>query len=481
MELWFLCKRKWAGVYIHGWRGPEGKGAALGTAVHNHKEKYLRDGTPIDQTDVAGEIASEGLHLLPAPKSPNLFVEEEFAFQAPGAWFTGKKDYVVRDHRVIIGDHKTTGDKRWIKTEEEILLHPQGIIYPTDEFRRDDTLLNIELHWTYHTTRKPYRAYPIWQTVGRNQIEDLFFGHVLPEAQQIELTRSVEDPPHMLEFPPSPSACDAFGGCHLQNVCNLSPQDRIRGIMAQGSLLAKIRGQGTPNNGAAPAPNPFTPPPTQAPQAAPGTPPPGWDAAFQPGAQPNANTAPQAWSPPQPQVAPAPQPWTPPQQTTPLPEYQYQNAPPQQPQGGPPVAPQQPWTPPPRVEAAPQEGKQKRKYTKKKSAEVIDGSVPQQEAGEEQDGFTLYIGCLPIGCEYVSAIDYADAANELVSGENNVPTYGAIEYGRGPALLQHALARVLDSNDPITGDVVLMGTPIERDVQNVFRSRAAKIVMAVYT
>lgn len=251
--------------------------------------------------------------------------------------------------------------------------------------------------------------------------------------------------------------------------------------MAQGSLLAKIRGQGTPNNGAAPAPNPFTPPPTQAPQAAPGTPPPGWDAAFQPGAQPNANTAPQAWSPPQPQVAPAPQPWTPPQQTTPLPEYQYQNAPPQQPQGGPPVAPQQPWTPPPRVEAAPQEGKQKRKYTKKKSAEVIDGSVPQQEAGEEQDGFTLYIGCLPIGCEYVSAIDYADAANELVSGENNVPTYGAIEYGRGPALLQHALARVLDSNDPITGDVVLMGTPIERDVQNVFRSRAAKIVMAVYT
>ena len=136
------------------------------------------------------------------------------------------------------------------------------------------------------------------------------------------------------------------------------------------------------------------------------------------------------------------------------------------------------------MDAAPAgEKKEKRKYNKKKNVENLDGSQPQQTASQEsdEDGFTLYLGCIPLGCEYTAAIDYADAANELVGSENNVPHYGAIEYGRGPALLQHALVRVLDSNEPLTGDVVLMNTPIERDVQNVFRSRAAKIIMAVHT
>jgi hypothetical protein len=142
--------------------------------------------------------------------------------------------------------------------------------------------------------------------------------------------------------------------------------------------------------------------------------------------------------------------------------------------------PSQAWTPPPRVDAAPAQEKPK-KGRKKKNAEVIDGSAPAQQEETDEEGFTLYIGCMPIGCEYTAGIDYAHAANELVGQENNVPHYGAIEYGRGKAMLQHALARVLDSNDPLTGDVVLMSSDIERDVQTVFRSRAAKIVVGVMT
>ena len=115
---------------------------------------------------------------------------------------------------------------------------------------------------------------------------------------------------------------------------------------------------------------------------------------------------------------------------------------------------------------------------------MIDASgapQPQQadEGDDEEEGFTLYIGCMPIGCEYQAGIDWANAANQLVAEENNGQHYSLIEYGRGKAMLQHALARVLDSNDALTGDVVLMNSDIERDCAIVFRSRAAKIVVGV--
>lgn len=477
METWFLCKRKWAGIYIHGWRGPEKPAAAKGVRTHRHLEKYLRDGTPPDMSTEEGEIAAESLHILPAPGTVG--VEQAFAFAAPGAWFTGVKDFVARyDTHALIGDHKTTGDKRWIKTEEELLSQPQAPIYAVDEFRRNARIDVVEAQWNYHLTKRPFKVIPVHFLIRRKHATELFFDWLLPEANIIEELhgRDDDDTPHMLEMPGTFTACNAFGGCHLKHICNPTPAEQLGAIMSQG-LLAKIR-SGAIVGATAPV---YAPPASQAqppsPSQAPGAPPAAWDQAFQQQSAPP--PTPPQWTPPAAATAPpGATPWQAPapvQVQSEAPQQYQQSAPPP---WTPPVvaAPAAtPWTPPPRVEEA------TRKRGKRKTAEKIDGGDTTEvvEAGEESEGFTLYINCRPVNGEVTSAFDYCEAAHTLLKEEQSILHYGLIEYGKGKPALQIALSKVLQNNDPLSGDVILLDTEIEKDCLPVFKALASKVVVGL--
>jgi hypothetical protein len=113
------CLRKWAWEKIDGYPRPQNASAALGSEVHAQLEDWLQEGKPFDLTTKAGEVAMAGYHLIPAPGTPHMAVEQEFVLEAWGHRIFGLKDLEFQD-RPEVWDHKTTKDPKWAKTPEEL-------------------------------------------------------------------------------------------------------------------------------------------------------------------------------------------------------------------------------------------------------------------------------------------------------------------------------------------------------------------------
>lgn len=474
IEVFDLCPRKWAFGYIEGKRAPPNDAAALGTRVHSILQFWLRDGAPPDTWTAEGEIAASGLHLLPPPRYPGLVTEEEFRFTSQRAWYIGYKDFRYRDANGLIhvGDHKTTKSSTWIKSVEDILAHPQSLIYAVDEFFKNPNDDRIALDWIYYKTQGARKAEPRFQIVTKDVVAEMFFEHVDPVAGEItRLHHETQPGASALDFPPDFRACDAFGGCAFLSICNPTPTQRMEATMTQAgmSLAEKLKAM---KNGKAQSP-------IHPPEAHQGQPPPGAPVAYQ--GAPVPTGAPQfsvptpqtPYVPPTPQAAPqappqaAYQPPTP--QAAPQPAYQ-----PPVPQGAPQAAyappvdpgPLAPESPP--AEAAP---KKPRGRPKKATSAVAT------------DGFTLYVGCTPIGCEVTSALDYVNAAHDLLKESGvGISHYRQMEFGKGPAALCATLENLLalcdtEGNAP-SGDVVLGSTQIEEDTASVWFTKASKVVRA---
>lgn len=466
IEQFDLCQRRWAFIYIEQKRPPANESAALGTRVHKILEQWLKDGTAPDTLTDEGAIAASGLHLLPPPRTPGLVTEEQFSFTSRRAWFTGFKDFRYRDANGLlrVGDHKTTKSFTWAKSLEDILAHPQALIYSIDEFFRNPNDDRLALDWIYYKTTGSKKAELRSQIVTKQTVAEMFFEHVDPVAGVI--TRMHDAPPgtSALEFEPDFRACDAFGGCAFLSICNPTPTQRVQATMTQAglSLADKLKAM---KNGR--APSPIHPPEAyQAPAAAP------MPAGYQPPQAPAAApmlAVPQ-FSLPTPQGVPVapmasmdPALYQSPPQAVPQVAY----APPVPQAAPPPPAPAA--APEPPAEAAPKKG---RGRPKKATSAVAEAS----------DGFVLYVGCSPIGIEVTNALEYVNAAHEqlLENYAVQVPTishYREILYGKGPAELCKALERILASVEA-SGDVVLGTTQIEEDTASVWLTKASKVVRA---
>ena len=239
IEVYDLCPRKWAFGYIEKKRAPPNDAAALGTRVHSILQFWLRDGKPPDTLTDEGAIAASGLHLLPPPRFPTLVTEEGFRFTSRRAWYTGFKDFRYRDSNGLlhVGDHKTTKAATWMKTPEEILCHPQALIYAVDEFFKNPNDTHLALDWVYYKTVGARRAEPRFQIVSKNTVAEMFFEHVDPVAGEItKLHHEVPPARPRSSFVQTFRACDAFGGCAFLSICNPSPTERVQATMTQAGL-----------------------------------------------------------------------------------------------------------------------------------------------------------------------------------------------------------------------------------------------------
>lgn len=467
IELFDLCPRKWAFVYVENKRPPPNDSAALGTRVHAILEKWLKDGTAPDTWTPEGEIAASGLHLLPAPKIPTLVTEEQFHFTSQRAWYTGFKDFRYRDADGLlhVGDHKTTKSFTWAKTTDEILCHSQALIYAVDEFHKNPGDNRLALDWVYYKTTGSRKAEPRFQIVSKDTVAEMFFEHVDPVAGEItRLHHEVPPSASALEFVPDFRACDAFGGCAFLSICNPTPTQRVQATMTQAgmSLTDKLKAMK-----AGRAPSPIHPPEHAAiPEAMRGLPmlPP--VAAATPYAPPAPPTAPYvpSFSLPTPGVEAAP-----PAVATPQAALQ---GPPAVPFNSMPV----PAATPPA--GAPAEAPKKRGRPPKATSTV----AATDEALAALDGFTLYIGCAPVGAKVTNALIYVNAAHDEVRKTYGVAHHREMEYGKGPGELCKALEALFalcegTENMP-SGDVFLGNTQIEEDTAPVWISKAAKVVRA---
>jgi hypothetical protein len=502
IEVFDLCARKWAFGYIEGKRPPPNDSAALGSRVHAILEKWLKDGTAPDMLTLEGDIAASGLHLLPAPRTPTLVTEEQFRFTSQRAWYTGFKDFRYRDATGLlhVGDHKTTKSFTWAKTLDEILCHSQALIYAVDEFFKNPNDDRLSLDWIYYRTTGARKAEPRSQIVTKDTVAEMFFEHVDPVAGEItKLHHEVPPGTSALEFAPNFSSCDAFGGCAFLSICNPTPTQRMQATMTQAglSLTDKLKAM---KNGRPPSPihppEAFTAPAVLV--------------------APAGVFVPPVPVPTQQFVLPVPTPQGAPQAAAPgiphlaaVPAY----APPQSVIGPPyrePVA--APFEPPVAAEAPKGRLKpvkeKKPKKVKAAAPEAVPGPyVPTVPAVDESTfpepvadidpryvaidprtmeptllGFTLYIGCAPVGGKVTNALIYVNAAHDAVRKTRGVAHHRDMEFGKGPGELCKELESLLElcegtENVP-SGDVFLGNTQVEEDTSSVWISRAAKIVRA---
>lgn len=247
------CARKWGFYKIEGIKGAQNRFAARGEELHKIAEEFLIDGKAPPESD-AGKVFKAGLRHLPAPGTC-LAVEEKFLWYPAGEafGFSGRKDWLekVTGDLVRVGDHKTTTSANWIKPVEALRAHPQPLIYGAHVFVEHPWLPTVDFRWLYYIwePRRPHAEPRDWQ-MSASEIED-GFGKIVEKCRQ--MATWLKQGVRANELPYDVDACDKYGGCPYREHCGLTPQERLRGIMAQLSLKEKILAR---KAGGAPAPAP---------------------------------------------------------------------------------------------------------------------------------------------------------------------------------------------------------------------------------
>ena len=456
------CQRKWSYKYADGIEEPPNASAELGRAVHAELEKYLKGGE-IDFTTEIGYIAASGLHHLPKPGAEGMRVEEEFHFEGPsGHSYLGYKDLEMPR---VVYDHKSAGDLKWQKTEEDLKTDIQATLYAVDYFRNHPDELEVELRWVYYQTKGAKKSAVTKVTRHQDEAWDRFL-----KIEQVAEQMQEASTKKTLELPPSINHCSAYGGCPHQGRCNLSPFDKMRAYMEQNKLLltlqAKKNGAGAPPPAEASAPVAPTAPASTA--AGPAS---GGNKLL---ARLQANGAPAAA-----QVVPGP-----------VPAGAAINPPEYQP---PPVAPVTvtaagaavsslpvpavvPVMPAPAVTApadAPAgpvtatDAPRGRGRPKKAAAPATGVTVKIE---------TLYVDCGPVGVAVTDATDFIVLAKKRVAAEG-LADYRFAEFGHGPGMLAVAAAAELDALEGVLPAVRLDTTTPEGSIIAVeFMARAGLVV-----
>lgn len=453
------CQRKWAWRKIGGIEGPSGKGADLGKRTHAVLEKYLGTGERPDFiTDaLAAKVASSGLHLLPAPKTPGMQLERHFRFMSARTRFIyhGFKDVQIVPGVPVPGmgfdgtmpiviDHKTTKKiDEYAKTAEDLQDNdPQSILYGLDSMARFASDA-VDLGWGYLQTEGQSRAQPTTTRLHADQALRVFD---VIEDVAAEAARALDAGLQPLDLPPNPDACNGFGGCPYRHLCNLSPSQRARSHMSNSmiaDLRARVQGKSATITEQPPAPLVMSdrdvPAPKEIPAAFLATPP----GAINP--PESALPPPSMPSPTESKEASAD---TGKRKRRTKAEMEAARAAEKDPTGadahlhtGKPDAHVENLEPEDKAAAASvapdEKPAQVDPVEDAKSQEKIDKVVEEAtrvrriEAPPAVEGFTLYVDCIPIGKPAKAAARLIEKAQDRMLEVHGVPDYRLIDFGKG--------------------------------------------------
>lgn len=239
------CPRKWAWRYVDGIEGEPNKWAEFGTRTHQHIEKWLRNREPPPESP-EGRVAMSIIPHLPPPQAIDAQnVERGIEFALDDVHLEGFVDlYMPRGPNGVprIYDHKTTSDLQWALTPERMPDDIQVTVYAAWALIRSNAE-RVELQWTYGVTRGTPQGHPVVHSVTGRDIQPRLLKTIglAREAKLIRETPGLR----ALDVPYNPNACEHYGGCPFQALCNLTPQERMRAAMNQGTqkdqFLADLR------------------------------------------------------------------------------------------------------------------------------------------------------------------------------------------------------------------------------------------------
>lgn len=230
-----LCARKWAWKYLDGIEGEENKWATFGTNTHGHLERWLSLKVPPLDNTPEQKLAQVMLKHLPPPQAVVASdVEIELSLRLSGVYFIGKIDLWMPNGysevpMPIVYDHKTTGDLQWALTPELMKEDIQATIYAAWAMLKTRKE-QVAVQWTYGV-RKPPRAHPVRAVLTGRDIQDRLSLTLASAKEMRDLYHSEKK---ALDVVYDASACEAYGGCPYRAHCNLTDEERIDAIMAQG-------------------------------------------------------------------------------------------------------------------------------------------------------------------------------------------------------------------------------------------------------
>ena len=219
---WNTCPRRW-------WysrnrpRGPEHPAAAFGTRTHAQLEEWLLHGKPPDPDTDEGRRALPGLAYLPLPRTAA--VEVQFEMPEGAALYNGRIDFLFGydpGRCIVVGDHKTTGDFRYAKTEEDLLDDPQRIVYSrwaAKTWGVDEVIAT----WVYYRRRGAPKAMTITLSEPSTRTEERF--QALHERVGLPIVQGRSEPiPD--SFPRNLSSCHLYppNGCPFKNECHMGTE-----------------------------------------------------------------------------------------------------------------------------------------------------------------------------------------------------------------------------------------------------------------
>ncbi len=214
IELWRLCKRKFAFQYFEKQPKVETKALEIGNAAHARLEGYLNTGIPDFSYNPSDSVAWAASRILAAivphvPTPGTCEAEQKFTVEYNGLRFGGRLDWRIPDKE--IGDLKTTGNIRYVKSEAELTLAPQPIVY--------------SLKYPGHTCHWLYAPTSGADPHPRRFLADMSTGldDIVKDAQAIQ--QAWDTRPSPKDLPGTASACTAFGGCPYRAICGNDPSD----------------------------------------------------------------------------------------------------------------------------------------------------------------------------------------------------------------------------------------------------------------
>ena len=252
------CRRKWAFDKIDKIPRKAHASAVIGTKFHAQNEMWLRDATSPDVTKLEGRMAMASLKHLPAPKTVD--VERKFRFSVGGVHYLGIVDVFDREFEyeasttgtttALVLDHKSTGDFAWAKTPEKLATDSQRVIYAAWAVLIENAA-SVLAKWVYTLRNRPHptRVHEFYEEAPH--IIERFHDVIHPGSVEIIEARKHPSDAQPKNF----SHCSAYGGCPYIERCHAgeSPAKKLRAIMSQNALLAKLKKSGGPPTGLDPA------------------------------------------------------------------------------------------------------------------------------------------------------------------------------------------------------------------------------------
>ncbi len=246
----FECERRGGFHYLLGIRDEGTTDTETGGWFHRCNEAWLKEGaTP--ETTIA-RLRSEGENIdkdretlliamvmatmphLPRPKSPGVLVEGDFTFTYEGVQYTGAKDLEYWKRGLVVYDHKSCGNFKYVKSPKVLLTDVQAILYAAHAFQKHTEVNELEARWGYTTKEKQPRYQASFVTLHRSHVEAEMARIREKSLRILEIKRTAQRTLEGINrLKANTARCGDFRGCKYQKTgdCKLTAANRVFGAI----------------------------------------------------------------------------------------------------------------------------------------------------------------------------------------------------------------------------------------------------------